>query len=89
MGEYHDLYLKSDVMILADVFEQFRKTCLEHYELDPCWYYTAPGLSWDALLKHSKVEQELLSDPRHAAILRTGNTRRNLHDHEKICRSES
>ena len=63
MGGYHDLYLKSDVMILADVFEQFRKTCLEHYELDPCWYYTAPGLSWDALLKHSKVELELLSDP--------------------------
>ena len=62
MEEYHDLYLKGDVMILTDVFEQFRKTCLEHYELDPCWYYTAPELSWDAFLKESKVELELLTD---------------------------
>ena len=42
MGEYHDLYLKSDVLLLADVFENFRKTCLEHYKLDPCHYFTSP-----------------------------------------------
>ena len=63
MGEFHDLYLTSGVMLLTDVFEQFRKTYLEHYQFDLCWYYTSPGLSWDALLKHSKVELELLSDP--------------------------
>ena len=51
MGEYHDLYLKSDMLLLADVFENFRKTCLQYYKLDPCHYFTSPGLSWDAMLK--------------------------------------
>ena len=63
MGEYHDLYLKSDGLLLADVFEEFRNVCLENYEPDPPWYYTSPGLSRDALLKHSKVELEHLNDP--------------------------
>ena len=63
LGEYHDLYLKSDVLLLADVFEEFRNVCLENYSLDPAWYYTSPGLSWDALLKHSGVQLELLTDP--------------------------
>ena len=47
---------------LADVFEEFRNVCLENYSLDPAWYYTSPGLSWDALLKHSRVRLELLTD---------------------------
>ena len=63
LGEYHDLYLKSDVLLLADVFEEFRRNSLENYSLDPAWYYTSPGLSWDALLKHSGVKLELLTDP--------------------------
>ena len=63
LGEYHDLYLKSDVLLLADVFEEFRNICLKNYSLDPAWYYTSPGLSWDALLKHSGVKLELLTDP--------------------------
>ena len=54
LGDYHDLYLKSDVTLLADVFQTFRKTCMEAYKLDPLHYYTAPGLSWDALLKYTK-----------------------------------
>ena len=62
MGDYHDTYLKSDVLLLADVFENFRRTCLEYYKLDPCHYYTSPGLSWDALLKMSDVKLELLTD---------------------------
>ena len=45
MGEYHDLYLQSDILLIADVFENFRKTCLEYYKLDPCHYFTSPGLS--------------------------------------------
>ena len=45
MGEYHNLYLKSDILLLADVFENFRKTCLQYYKLDPCHYFTSPGLS--------------------------------------------
>ena len=48
MGEYHDLYLQSDILLLADVFENFRRTCLEYYKLDPCHYFTSPALSWDA-----------------------------------------
>ena len=63
MKEYHDLYLKCDVILLADVFETFRDVCLKNYRLDPCWYYTAPGLSWDAMLKKTKIQLELLSDP--------------------------
>ncbi|XP_057302729.1 uncharacterized protein LOC130636895 [Hydractinia symbiolongicarpus] len=59
MGEYHDLYLKSDVLLLADVFENFRSTCLEYYKLDPAHYYTSPGLSWDAMLRMTDVELEL------------------------------
>ena len=63
MRDYHDLYNQSDVLLLADVFENFRKICKENYELDPCWYYTAPGLAWDACLKLTNQRLELLSDP--------------------------
>ena len=62
MKDYHDLYLKSDVLLLADVFENFRKVCVENYELDPAWYYTAPGLSYDAMLKKTGIKLELLND---------------------------
>jgi hypothetical protein len=61
-GDYHDLYLKSDVLLLADVFENFRHVCLETYELDPTHYYTAPGLSWDAMLKYTKIRLDLIND---------------------------
>ena len=60
--DYHNLYLKSDVLLLADVFENFRKTCLKHYNLDPAHYYTSPGLAWDACLKETGQELELLHD---------------------------
>ena len=62
IGQYHDLYLKSDVLLLADVFENFRKTCLEYYKLDPCHYFTSPGLSWDAMLKMTDIKLELMTD---------------------------
>lgn len=62
MGQFHDLYLKSDILLLADVFENFRKTCLRYYKLDPCHYFTAPGLSWDAMLKMTDIKLELMTD---------------------------
>ena len=62
MGEYHDLYLKSDILLLADVFENFRKTCIRYYKLDPCHYFTSPGLSWDAMLKMTNIKLELMTD---------------------------
>ena len=62
MRDYHDLYLKTDVLLLADVFEEFREVCLDNYQLDPAWYYTSPGLAWDACLKMTRVNLELLHD---------------------------
>ena len=62
LQDYHDLYLKTDVLLLADVFENFSKTYLKHYKLDPCHYYTAPGLAWDACLKETKQNLEFLND---------------------------
>ena len=62
MGEYHNLYLKTDVILLADIFENFRDVCVKNYKLDTAWYYTSPGLSWDALLNKTKITLHLLSD---------------------------
>ena len=62
LADYNDLHLRTDVLLLADVFENFRRMCLDQHELDPAHYYTSPGLSWDALLKHTGVQLELLSD---------------------------
>ena len=59
MGTMRD-YLKTDVLLLADVFEKFRDVCMYNYQLDPAWYYTSPGLAWDVCLKMTKVELELL-----------------------------
>ena len=65
LGEYHDLYLKTDVILLANVFEAFREVCLKNYGLDPAHFYTAPGLAWEACLKKTKtkIRLELLLDP--------------------------
>ena len=56
------LYLTSDILLLADVFHNFRMTCKKIYGLDPCHYITSPGLAWDAMLKMTKIELELMSD---------------------------
>ena len=63
LGEYQDLYLKTDVILLANVFEAFRDTCLEHYKLDAAHFYTSPGLAWKACLKKTGVKLKLLTDP--------------------------
>ena len=62
MGEYHDLYLVNNVLLLTDVFENFRKTCMQYYKLDPCHYFTSPGLSWHAMLKMTNIKLELMTD---------------------------
>ena len=61
LKDYHNLYNQVDVLHLADVFENFRDICIKNYKLDPAHYYTAPGLAWDAALKITKVELDLLS----------------------------
>ena len=63
LGDYHDLYLRTDVVLLANVYEAFRDTCLKHYKLDPVHFYTSPGLDWKACLKCTGIKLELLTDP--------------------------
>ena len=62
MGDFHDLYLKTDVLLLADVMENFRKLCEKHYELDPAHFFTVPGMAWDAMLKMTGIKLDLLED---------------------------
>lgn len=62
MGDYHDLYLKSDVLLLSDVFENFRELCLDAYHLDPPYFYTSPGLAWEAMLKMTMFKLQLFED---------------------------
>ena len=63
LDEYHDLYLRTDVVLLSNVFEKFREVCLENYGLDPAHFYTAPGLAWQACLKKTWITLDLISDP--------------------------
>ena len=63
LGDYQDLYLRTDVVLLANVFEAFRDTCLNHYKLDPAHFYTSPGLAWKACLKHTGIKLDVLTNP--------------------------
>ena len=72
MREYHDFYLKNDVLHLADVFENFRQLCKKTYRLNPAWYFTTPGLGWDAMLKITGIELELLSDSKMYLMIENG-----------------
>ena len=62
MSNYYDHYLEKDVLLLADVFEKFIDTCLKYYGLDPCHYFSSPGLSWDAMLKMTDIKLEKIPD---------------------------
>lgn len=63
LGQLHDLYVQVDTILLADIFENFRNTSIEHYDLDPAHFHTAPGLTWSAAMKKTGVELELIKDP--------------------------
>ena len=62
LGDYHDLYVQSDTLLLADVFENFRDMCINVYELDPVHFLSLPGLAWQACLKKTNIELELSTD---------------------------
>ena len=62
LGEYHDLYVQSNTLLLADVFENFRDRCIDTYKLDPAYFLSAPGLAWQACLKKTGVKLELITD---------------------------
>ena len=80
--DYHNIYLASDVLLLADIWESFREVCYNMYKLDPCYYLTAPGLSWDAMMYHTQLdfnkrfnkdfELELLTDPNMYLFVESG-----------------
>ena len=72
LGDYHDLYLRTDVALLANVYKAFRDTCLKHYKLDPAHFYTSPGLTWKACLKHTGIRLELLTNPDMLLIFERG-----------------
>ena len=61
MLDYHNHYILSDILLRADVFETFRRMALGNYKLDPCQYSSLPGLSWDAMLRYTKVEIGLIT----------------------------
>ena len=61
-GDYHDLYVKSDTLLLPDVFENFRNMCLKIYKLDPVYFVSAPGLAWQVCVKKTEVKLELITD---------------------------
>ena len=62
LGQYHDLYIKTDVLLLCDVFEEFISVCLIYYDLDSCHYFSSPGLSWDAMLKITGIQLEKINN---------------------------
>ena len=62
LGEYYDHYLKTDVLLSCDVFEKFINVCLKDYGLDPCHYFSSPGLSWDAMLKMTGIQLEKINN---------------------------
>ena len=62
LGDYQDVYLRTDVLILADVFEKFRQVCMKVYKLDAVHFFSAPNLSWDAMVNTTRVDVGLLSD---------------------------
>ena len=72
MGDYHDLYVQTDTLLLADVFEKFREKCIEIYGLDPSYFYSAPGLAWQAYLKKTEAKLELLSDYQMLLMIQEG-----------------
>ena len=72
MGEYHDLYLKTDVLLLTDVFENFRDMCLSYYGLDPVYYYTLPNFAFDAMLKLTGIEIDLVFDQEMYEMIEAG-----------------
>ena len=72
MGEYHDLYLKTDVLLLTNIFEKNRDVCMKYYGLDPAYYYTLPNFAFDAMLKMTGIEIDLIYDQEMYEMIEAG-----------------
>ena len=72
MYDYHNLYNLSDTLLLSDVFQNFWKICVNHYGLDPAWYFSVQDLAWDAVLSITKVQLDLLSDSDMLLMIESG-----------------
>ena len=70
--DFHNRYFKENVLLLVDSFEKFISTCLKYYNLDPCHYFSTPGLSWNAMLKMTKIELEKISNPNKYIFIEKG-----------------
>ena len=73
MGEYHDLYLSTDVLLLIDMFDNFRNSCMNYYGLDPAYYRTLPNFVWDAMLKKTNIALYLVHDQYMYEMIEKGN----------------
>ena len=89
MRDYHDLYLRTDTLFLADVMIEFRKTCKKAFVLEALHYYTSPGLAWDAMLKYTKIELDLISDPDMYLMVEKRHSGWDQHSDEKTCGKQS
>ena len=78
VSDYHDHYLEKDVLLLVDVFEKFIDTCLKFYSLDPCLYFSCPGVSWDKILKMTGVRLEKIADIHTYLLIGKRTNRRNF-----------
>ena len=78
VSDYHDHYLEKDVLLLVDVFEKFIDTCLKFYSLDPCLYFSSPGVSWDKILKMTGVRLEKIADIHTYLLIGKRTNRRNF-----------
>ena len=87
MGDYHDLYFQTDTILLADVFEKFREKHIEIYGLDPSYFYSAPGLAWQACLKKTEVKLELLTDYQMLLMIEEGIRRRMCQSNNKYMKN--
>ena len=84
LGDYHNLYVATDTVLLAEVFENFRKVCQEKYGLDPAHYYSAPGFSWDAFAEKDRRRARVAHGPGHGSDDRAGNEGRHIDGEQTV-----
>ena len=89
LGDYHDLYVQSDTLLLADVVENFRDMCIKEYELDPAHFVPLPGLAWQACLKKTNIELELLTNYDMLLMVEKGIRRRICHSIHRYAKANN